>query len=349
MNQPVSIAAASAAGDALGRLMALVTGYWGSAALLAAIELGIFEAMAEGVASAEDLARRCGCSRPHLEDLLRALEALSLLRSDPDGWRLAEDLAPYLHPGSPRSLIPAIAMNCDLFPLWGHLSQTIRDGCPPGGADRHLGADPDRTRRFVLAMHSRALALAEQMLPLVDAGPVTTLLDIGAGPGTWSRLLAERYPSLRVTLADLPPILEIARGLHVSSPAADRLAFLPADYRQHSDWGGPYQAIVFCGALHQETQDTAHTLFERLARHIEPDGRFIVVDLMRPDGAPPHPMAALFSLNMRLTSPHGRVWSVSEAVAALETAGWTVTGRETAAALPYWRLDARLAGRPHKT
>ncbi len=342
MSRPNHAAPTHAPADALSRLMSLATGYWGSAALIAAIELRVFEAIADGHSTTDDIARHCGCSRPHMEDLLRALEALGLLIRDHTNWCPPEALLPFLRPDSPRSLLPALAMNRDLFPLWSRLADTIRTGRPPSGAADHLGADPERTRRFVLAMHSRAMALADRMLPLLDPGPVSTLLDVAAGPGTFSRLLAERYVTLRATLADLPPVIAIARELHTNSPAASRLAFMSADYRRHTEWGGPYEAILFCGALHQETPDTARDLFDRLSRHVTANGRLIVVDLMREDG-PTHPMAALFSLNMRLTSPHGHVWSVADAANVLERAGWIVTGRLGSPTLPYWRIEARVA------
>lgn len=327
--------------------MSLATGYWGSAALIAAIELGVFEAIADGHCTADGIARRCGASPPYVEDLLRALESLGLLIRDRADWRVPEEWRPFLRPDSPRSLLPALAMNRDLFPLWSRLAETIRTGRPPAGAADHLGADPERTRRFVLAMHSRAMALADRMLPLLDPGPVSTLLDVAAGPGTFSRLLAERYPPLHATLADLPPVIAIARELHTTSPAAPRLQFMSADYRRHTEWGGPYEAILFCGALHQETPDTARDLFDRLSRHVTAEGRLIVVDLMREDG-PTHPMAALFSLNMRLTSPHGHVWSVADAASVLEQAGWSVAARLGSPILPYWRIEAR-AATPRRT
>ncbi len=342
MSQPVHGVPTPDPADGLSRLMSLATGYWSSAALIAAIELGVFEAIAHGHVTTDDIARQCGCTRPYLEDLLCAMESLGLLVHDRRAWRLPDEWLPFLSPDSPRSLVPALAMNRDLYPLWSRLADTIRTGRPPAGAADHLGADPERTRRFVLAMHSRAMALGDRLLPLLDPGPVSTLLDVAAGPGTFSRLLAEKHARLRAMLADLPAVIAIARELHTNSPAASRLAFMSADYRQHVEWGGPYDAILFCGALHQETPDTARELFERLSRHVTAGGRLIVVDLMREDG-PTHPMAALFSLNMRLTSAQGRVWGVADAADVLEQSGWLVTGRVGAPSLPYWRIEAQVA------
>ncbi|MCX7819740.1 MAG: acetylserotonin O-methyltransferase [Kiritimatiellae bacterium] len=340
-HRPTNARALDGTDEGLTRLMNLATGYWASAALVAAVELGVFEAIAAGARTTADIADRCGCSRPHLEDLLRALAALSVVHTTPLGWQPAQELQVYLNPDSPRSLLPALAINRDLFPLWARLAHAVRTGRPPSEPGRHLGGDTDQTRRFVLAMHSRAMALADQLLPLADPGPVETLLDVGAGPGTLSRLLAERDPRLRITLSDLPPVLEIARELHAASPAASRLCFLPADYRQHREWGGPYEAILFCGTLHQESPESAADLFDRLRVHLEPNGRLIIVDLMS-SGDRADPMAALFSLNMRLTSPQGRVWSVQEIAGLLERLGWNIRERRCATALPYWRIEAAL-------
>lgn len=342
MDQSASISVSPTSSEALERLMALATGYWASAALMAAIELDVFGAIAEGHTSVSAMARRCGCSEPYLEDLLLALEAIDVLHARSNDWQITAEYAPYLYPSSPRSLISAIALNRDLFPLWGRLADTIRMGHLAMVSVHHLGGDPAKTRRFVLAMHSRAMALADMMLPLIDPGPVSTLLDVGAGPGTFSRLLAERHAGLRVTLCDLPSVIQIACELHTASPAVERLKFQACDYHKYEDWGGPYEAILYCGALHQESRDAARDLFARLVPPIKPNGRLIVVDLMRSPGRS-HPMAALFSLNMRLTSPHGHVWSMEELEAVLRQSGWTVVDRRAAPPLPYWRIEAQPA------
>ncbi len=322
-------------------LMDLATGYWPAAALSAAVELGVFEALAAGERSADAVAARCGASAGHVADLLDALASIGLLRRDGAGFAFDPGAARFLDPSSPACMIDALRMNLDLYPLWGRLAATVRDGKPAIPPGAHLGQDPARTRRFVLAMHGRALGMAAEMLPAIDPGPgVATLLDVGAGPGTFSRLLAESRPRLRVTHLDLPPVQAIAQELGASSPAAARIDYRPGDYRADG-YGGPYDAVLYCGALHQENPASARGVFGRIRDALRPGGTVRVVDLMREPGRAAPAFACLFSLTMRLTSPFGRVFDAGEAAALLLDAGFEAPDIRPVAGIPYHCITAR--------
>lgn len=321
-------------------LMDLATGYWPAAALSAAVDLGLFEAVAGGARSPDDVAARCAASAEHVADLLDALAAVGLLRREGGGYGLDPGATRFLDPASPACMLDALRMNLDLYPLWGRLAATVREGRPAIPPRAHLGDDPARTRRFVLAMHGRALGMASEMLSAIDPGAgVETLLDVGAGPGTFSRMLAENRPGLRVTHMDLPPVQAIARELGASSPAADRIGYRPGDYRA-DDYGGPYDEVLYCGALHQENGESARAVFGRIHRALRPGGTVRVVDLMREPGRAAPAFACLFSLTMRLTSPFGRVFDAGEVASLLLASGFAAPQFQAIRGIPYHVVTA---------
>lgn len=303
-------------------LMDLATGYWRSAALTAAVDLELFEAMAaSGGVTAEDAAARTGASVRHTRELMNALVAMGLAAVQHGRFRLAPDAARFLDPSSPTCLLGALRYNADLYPLWGRLAHAVRHGAPVVPPRTHLGLDAAATRRFAMGMHSRALALAPHLLPSLDLAGTGTLLDVGAGPGTFSRLLAEQNHSLEVVQLDLAPVLALARELAMQSPAAPRLSFAEADYRA-DDYGGPFDAALYCGALHQESPESAAAVLRRIAAALRPGGRAWVVDLMLDEGGAGPLFPCLFSLSMALTSPIGRVYEAREAAAMVREAGF---------------------------
>ena len=323
-------------------LMNMATGYWPAAALSAAVDLGLFDALAGGARTSEAAAARCGADAEFLGDLLDALAAVGLLVRDDAGYVVAPGVARFLDPSSPACMLDGLRMNLDLYPLWGRLAETVRTARPALPPGEHLGHDPQRTRRFVLAMHGRALGMAAEMLPAIDPGTASTLLDVGAGPGTFSRMLAERRADLRVTHMDLPPVQAVARELAAASPAAGRIEYRPGDYRA-DELGGPYDAVLFCGALHQENPRTARDVFARIRRALRPGGTLRVVDLMREPGRAAPAFACLFSLTMRLTSPFGRVFDAGEVAALLREADLSVVGVRAVPGIPYHCVEARRA------
>ena len=325
----------------LGRISELATGYWPAALLSAAVELGVFEALAARPADAAGLARRLETAERATGEMLDALAAVGLLEREAGGrYRLDAGAAPFLDPASSSCLLDALRFNTDLYPLWGRLAQAVRTGAPVIAPQAHLGRDASRTRRFAMGMHSRALGLAPALLPALDMAGCATLLDLGCGPGTFSRMLAERAPGLRVTQFDLPGVVEVARALAADSPAAARIDFRTGDYRR-DDLGGPYDAALYCGALHQEDPATARELLSRVAGVLRPGGRVWVVDLMLESDRRGPPFAHLFSINMMLTSPIGRVFSIGEARRVLKTAGFTVEDSCRLGPLPYAVLRGR--------
>lgn len=322
------------------RLMDVATGYWPAAALSAAVHLGIFDAIAVGDGSAQDIASRIGAPEDYATDLLESLAAIGLLNRTGEVYTFDSGAARWIDPRSPACMIDALRMNLDLYPLWGRLAETIRGGQPAIDPTAHLGGDAGRTRRFVMAMHGRAMGMAAAMMPFLDPDPdAATLLDVGSGPGTFSRLLAETRPRLRVTQFDLPAVVAIAQELAAASPAADRIRYAAGDYRT-DDLGGPYDAILYCGALHQENEATAQLVFQRLRSALRPGGRLRVVDLMREPGRASPAFACLFSLSMRLTSPIGRVFDAGDVCRLLVSAGFAEPVVRPVEDIPYICVSA---------
>ncbi|MEI6809970.1 MAG: methyltransferase, partial [bacterium] len=188
-------------------------------------------------------------------------------------------------------------------------------------------------------MHSRALAMAPALIPALDVKGRLKLLDIACGPGTFSTQLAERYPGLEVTLFDLPPVLAVARSLVAERPCAARVKFEPGDY--HSDpLPGGFDAVLYSGALHQEDPAFAASLFKTIFAAMEPGGRVFVVDMMLQHGRTEPVFSILFSINMMLTSPAGRVYPEDEVRHLLSLAGFEDTTCHRLTDCPYWVITA---------
>lgn len=66
-------------------------------------------------------------------------------------------------------------------------------------------------------------------LPLVFADRPKRLLDVGGNTGRWAVLCAQHDPTVRVTIADLPPQLDFARATIHEKGLAARVDFLGVD------------------------------------------------------------------------------------------------------------------------
>ncbi len=323
----------------MGRLMDLATAYWRSATLSAAVELDLFSALAGRGLTAAAAARRLGASRQRVEDLLRALAALGLARKRGPRFVPAPGTSRLLDRSSPENILDALKFNLDLYALWGRLASTVRTGVPALPPAAHLGRSAEQTRRFALAMHARAQALAPSIFPALDLRGCRSLLDLASGPGTFGCLLAEKHPALKVTLFDLPPILEVARELAGRTAAADRIGFHPGDYRA-DPLPGPFDAVLYCGAAHQETPAGLRRLFSKIRGALRPGGRLWIVDMMLAPGGTAPLFSTLFSLNMALMSARGRVHEGAELARMLVRSGLVSPACIPLPPGPYWVVTA---------
>ena len=324
------------------RIIEMASAFYESSVLFAASDLGVFGKLAElGEANAEAAAAACGLDRRGGRLLLDACAAVGLLLKTGDRYRNSPEAAAFLVPGSPGDLSDAIRYNRDVYGAWGKLKEMVRTGKPVERPELHLGEDPERTRTFILAMHSRALGIGRTVVPLLDLAGRKKLLDIGGGPGTYSTLIAQAFPGIECTVLDLPEVVRVAADLILQAGAQDRVKTLSGDYHEISFPGGQ-DAIIFFGVLHQESPEAIRTLFSRAHQAMAPGAVIYVLDMMTDAGHTRPKFSALFGLNMALTTPHGWVFSEEELKGWLLEAGFAdFLCRPLPPPMPHWLASAR--------
>lgn len=304
-------------------LIEIATAYWGSAALIAAVRLDLFTALAEGPTPADKLAARLGADVAATDALLTALAALGLVAKEADVYRNAPLADAWLVDGRPGFLGPALRYNGDNYPLWADLDAVVRAGRAQDAPDHYLGDDAARTRNFVYGMHHRALGVGRAVASVVDLSGRRRLADVGGGPGTYSALLTERFAGLEAEVLDLPGVVAIARGIVASMGAAERVTCTAFDYYR-DPLPGRYDAALISGVLHREQPDGVRRILQKTAEALEPGGVLYISDVMLDDDRAGPVFAAMFALNMRVMAHDGRCHSVAEQTAWLRDAGCEV-------------------------
>lgn len=110
---------------------------------------------------------------------------------------------------------------------------------------------------------------------------VSTVLDLGGGLGSFSKLILDRFPACRVVTLDYDPaMLELAR--HNLRGYGDRAEVLEANLTDPA-WkdgldGGPPDAIVSSTALHWLPSGNLVALYEQLATVLDAGGIFFNAD-----------------------------------------------------------------------
>lgn len=287
-------------------LVRLSTAYWDSQTLLTANRLRVFDVLAEGPRTADEIAAALGLDPRAALIFLRACAGLGLLTERDGRFSNSPPAAMFLVSKSPAFLGGAMRYGDQLYDTWGLLEQALRTGRPAMAAETYLGDDPEKTRTFVQSMHGRALGIARALVEILDLGGRRNLLDVGGGPGTYSILLTQKFPGLHAEVLELPGVAAVAREIVAAAGASDRVTLRDGDYHT-TDFGGGRDAVLMSGMFHREKPHTCRDLIERAWRCLASGGLLAVSDVFTDEGGTQPAFAAMFGLNMMLTAPDGGV------------------------------------------
>jgi tRNA (cmo5U34)-methyltransferase len=133
----------------------------------------------------------------------------------------------------------------------------------------------DRARRKLVPCFDEFYRTAVELLPFA---PDTRgeLLDLGAGTGLLSMMIAELFPKARLTLFDLTPeMLTVARQR--LKPFGKRVQFVSADFTTAAP-SKSYDAVVSALAIHHLPDSGKRRLFVDIFKYLTPGGVFINAD-----------------------------------------------------------------------
>jgi SAM-dependent methyltransferase len=126
----------------------------------------------------------------------------------------------------------------------------------------------------------------EVMVEILGAmvGNAPTVIDLGCGPGSLTKRVADGLPGARVVAVDADPLL-LELGRQAVGDHEGRIRWVDADLRdpelaRHLRLDGTADAAVSTTALHWLSPEELTGLFERLAHILRPGGVFINGDHM---------------------------------------------------------------------
>jgi len=133
----------------------------------------------------------------------------------------------------------------------------------------------DRARRKLVPCFDDFYRTALDLLPFADDDRFE-VLDLGAGTGLLSNMIAEAFPKARLTLFDLTPeMLTIARAR--LKAFGKRVKFVTADFAS-ARAASSYDAVVSALAIHHLPDDGKRHLFGDIFKYLTPDGVFVNAD-----------------------------------------------------------------------
>ncbi len=211
------------------RLQNIAQSYGQSAALMAAVELGVFTAISNGAGTYEEVASALDIHPTNAERLMVMLCAAGLLEKTQGRHRNAPDVDRFLVQGKPSYMGPWITFTKPQWNEWGRLGEHVRTKNLKvmGSLETFTVAD---ARRYHNATYSIGIGAGRRFVRQVDLTGRKRIMDIGGGSGAYCIAAAKEHAGIRGVVLDLPVVCEVARDFIAENGVADRVQAQPCDF-----------------------------------------------------------------------------------------------------------------------
>ena len=302
------------------RLQRLVHSYRDAAALMAAVELGLFTAVARGADTEAAVARALDLTPTNAERLVTACVALGLLAREGDRLRNAPDVARFLVEGEPTYAGPWMLFSKPDWNEWGRLGQHLRRRDAVLLGKYAEGFTVERARKYHEATYSIGMGAARRFARQVDLAGRRQILDLGGGSGCYCIVAAQQHPELRAVVFDLPPVVEVTREFIASHGLSDRVTAQAGDFTRDPLPPGS-DVVIMASNLPQYSREIIQAVVTRAFAALVPGGEMhLIGEMLDAERTGPRD-PALWGLAEALWGSTGIAHSVAECRAYFERAG----------------------------
>jgi len=312
-------------------IMELGHAFWGSKALLSAVELGLFSELARAeTLDAEALRQRVGLHARGARDFFDALVALRVLEREDGLYRNAPAADLFLDRSKPSYVGGVLEIaNARLWGLWGSLTEALRTGEPQneirtgGSLFEAIYSDPEKLRAFMKAMTAISAGVAQALTASFPWERYGTVIDVGGAEGCVPVKVALAHPHIRGGVFELPAVGPFVEEYVGAAGLSERLRFYPGDF--FVDDLPRADVLIMGHILHDWSLDERRLMLEKAYAALPDGGALIVYDAIIDDDRRENALGLLMSLLMLLETPAGSNHTAAECRQWMADAGFCET------------------------
>ncbi len=306
------------------RLQRISKAFWESAALMSAIELGAFTAIAGGHDTIAAAARAMDLEPVNVERLFTVLVAMGLLQRSGETFTNAPDVDRFLVQGKPTYAGPWMLFTKPRWEDWGRLTELLK----VREADQKLLGRYDdsftveKARAYHEATYSIGMGAARRFHRQVDLTGRRKIMDLGGGSGCYCIVAARTHRAIRAEVLDLPPVVEVTREYLAANGVADRVTANACDFTR-DPLPRDADVAIMASNLPQYSRAIIADVVARVFDALLPGGEFHLIGEMLDDDRSGPLAPALWGLAEAVNQSTGLAHSVADCVGWLEAAGFT--------------------------
>lgn len=254
----------------------IVEGHQRYQALLAALDLGLFEFLdTKDGGDGDEIAAGTGINGAFVRDFLNVLVDAGLVARDGERYRNAPAAKAFLLPESPFHQ-GDVVRNLTRNSSWSDLSAALLRKEPWQGAAGATTTGPGAA--FIAALGQKALRGELQAVTAAIAawrgfGNARRILDVGGGHGLYTIALCQANPHLKGTVLDQAGVVETTRRYVAGHGLADRITVEVGDVRAGA-LGAGYDIVLISHLLYK-FRENLRPIFDAVHGCLEPGGLFV--------------------------------------------------------------------------
>jgi SAM-dependent methyltransferase len=285
-------------------------GIMAARAVMAATKLDIFETLAAGPLTAQEITKKCATHPQATEKLLNALVGMGCLHIKGERYGLPRKMRAWVLADGKYSFRGQILLHYLEWRWWEHCEEYVRTGQPlrlhETMTEEEWGVYQRGMRsgiEFPANWVARKLSLPKT---------VRTMLDIGGAHGFFSVAICRRYPQLHSTILELPQAIQHAAPLLAKENLGDRIVYQEGDVLTADLGVECYDLVLLAAVVHHFDAETNRELMRRIARALRPSGIVAIWEPLRQDRTGKiRQLGGLMDLFFGLFSQAG-TWSADE-------------------------------------
>jgi len=289
----------------------------------AAVSNKVFDSLATGAKTANEVSKETGASVRGLHAIMNALVGLELLKKDrQEKYSLTPESATFLlsdKAGTQAGFFATILPQ--LVSRWLSLTEVVRDGRPVLAVNQEEPGTEffsQLVENIIPMSYPSAQALGHH-LKIAKAKSEVRVLDLAAGSGIWGIALTQKSPRVRVTAVDWAGMIPTTKRITQKFGVADRFNYIEGDLLE-ANLGNGYDIAILGHILHSEGEERSRKLLKKTFKALKSGGTIAIAEWLVNDDRTEPTHSLMFAVQMLVNTERGDTFSFNEIKSWLEEA-----------------------------
>lgn len=293
--------------DEIKSFKSMLNGYKLTNLIITSNNIGIFNCLVEEPKRLGKIAKELGLLSNKIEPILNALVFYKIISKNEEGYYLNE-YKNVLLADSKFNQTGYIDFAQTVMKKYQNLENAIKDTDTSIANFEEL-TDKD-AESFMKGMHANAVTQAEYIVDNYNFEN-HSILDIGAGAGTYLISVSKKYKTATGKMIDLPQVSKIQNKNIASEELQNRLVSIACDYNENFP-KETYDDVFLFAVIHQESEENVRNLLNNVYNVLKPGGRLFLTSFFLNDDKISPEFSVQFAIEMLVNSKNGNVYTHGE-------------------------------------